>query len=87
MSSERFAEEEKNISKKMWKTEIIVLTKKGKMEREGKREMCGSFPSFRAIIVKVNENDGKYENALLLHDFSIIFSFPPYMLIIDVWCV
>lgn len=64
----------------MWKTEIIVLIRKREMEKEKerKREMCGSFPSFRAIIVKVNENDGKYENALLLHDFSIIFLSPSF---------
>lgn len=82
--------ESKKISRKCGKQRLLYFEEKKEGERAREWEkMCGSFPSqFGAIIVKVNEYDGKYENALLLHDFSIIFfSFHTYMLIIDVWCV
>lgn len=53
----------------MWKTEIIM------------RKMCGSFFSLRffcvftqAIIVKINENDGKYEKKYMHNTpYSMIF--------------
>jgi hypothetical protein len=74
--AERFARGE-------WERERKKISKCGKRrllyvyEKRERERMCGSFPSFCAIIVNVNENDGKYENerfSLLLHDFSIIFS-------------
>lgn len=65
--------ERESVIRKCEKQRLLYL-RKGKRAKE---ERKGSFPSFHAIIVKVNENDGKYENALLLHDFSIIFSLSP----------